>query len=217
MPAAPRILLLLAALTVLAGCRRTEAEYQKLVEENRFLKGEIERLTRKGAPEEREAAKNGEAGQGAPDLTLTVVDLYSQRADSNPFRARQRLSNKIIRLTGAVDSVDAGSVTLGGVSKHYGPVRLGVSLTTGYAARIREGLMGLERGTIVTAQGKFIYERMILNDALFVDGPTGRTLYSDDLLALSANTPLVAPAGSRLLLAPATPPPSTAAPATKSP
>lgn len=177
--------LLVLALAILPGCRRTEAEYQKLLEENLHLRGEVERLSRLESGEKPEAKKGDN-----PDLTLAVVDLWSQRFDDNEFRAKQRLSNKIVRLSGAVESVAADAVAIGGVSKRFGNVRIAANLTNGYAIRIREGLAALERGTKVTVQGKFLYDRMALSEALFVDTATGRTLYSDDLLALAAGKPI---------------------------
>lgn len=189
------------------GCRRTEAEYQKLVQENAYLKSEIERLNRRGVEEK--AEEKGGASVGEPDLAATIVDLWSQRFDDNEFRSRQRLSGKTIRLTGAVDAVAADQVGLAGVSKRFGNVHVGVNLASGYALRIRDGLAALERGTTVTVQGKFNYERMILTESTFVDQVSGRTLYSDDLLALSAGTPI---SGS-FRASPLSPAPKPAAPA----
>lgn len=198
------------ALTLLAagsGCRRTEAEYQKLVSENAHLRGEIERLKRRGV-EDKAEEKDGPL-VGKPDLAATIVDLWSQRFDEiNEYRARQRLSGKLIRLTGGVDGVDAESISLAGESKRFGNVRISVHLAPGYSVRIRDGLAALERGTVVTVQGRFNYERMILTDAMFVEQVSGRTLFSDDLLALAAGTPI----GGVMKLAPAPPAGSTPAP-----
>jgi hypothetical protein len=191
LPAATRALL---AVTLLAGataCRRTEAEYQKLVEENTYLREEIERLKRRGV-EEKVEEKEGPL-VGVPDLAATIVDLWSQRFDDNEFRARQRLSGKTIRLTGAVDAVSADAIGVAGESKRFGGVRMTVNLSSGYALRISQGLAALERGAVVTVQGKFNYERMILTDAMFVDPVSGRTLYSDDLLAVAAGVPIGGP------------------------
>ena len=206
---ASRSLLLILALAGCSGCRRTETEYQKLVAENQYLKSEVERLNRRGA-DEKAPPQAGDTGGTAPDLDITLVDLWSQRFDDNNFRAKQRLSNKIIRLTGNVDAVAADAVALAGDSKTFGHVKIGISLTSGYAIRIKDGLAALERGTTVTVQGKFLYDRMNLTEALFVDQKTGRALYSDDLLAL--NGPSSKPA-----LKPATPPPSTAPPPATTP
>ena len=181
---------------------------QKLAAENEYLRGEVERLSKRDSSEKGDPKATTPTGDG-PDLTLTVVDLFSQRFDDNEFRAKQRLSNKVIRLSGGVDAVSADGIGIGGVSKRFGNVRIGVNLTSGYAMRIRDGLAALERGTIVTVQGKFLYDRMALSDALFVDASTGRPLYSDDLLALAASKPLTRPA--------ATPKPTPAATATPAP
>jgi hypothetical protein len=181
------------AVAALPGCRRTEAEYQKLAAENEYLRGEVERLNKRDFTEKGDPKAASPNGDG-PDLTLTVVDLFSQRFDDNEFRAKQRLANKVIRLSGGVDAVSADGIGIAGVSKRFGNVRIGVNLTSGYAMRIRDGLAALERGTIVTVQGKFLYDRMTLSDALFVDASTGRALYSDDLLALAAGTPIARPA-----------------------
>lgn len=178
----------LAWLVVGSACRRTEAEYQKLVSENAYLRAEVERLSRRGLEEKAEEKEGHTVGK--PDLEATIVDLWGQRFDDNEFRARQRLSGKMIRLTGSVDGVSAESVTLAGESKRFGNVRITAYLSPGYAARIRDGLAALERGTVATVQGKLTYERMILIDAMFVEQVSGRTLYSDDLLALAAGTPI---------------------------
>jgi hypothetical protein len=199
---AARTLLAVALLALGGGCRRTEAEYQKLVEENAYLRSEVERLKRRGV-EEKTEEKEGQL-LGTPDLAATLVDLWSQRFDDNEFRAKQRLSNKVIRLTGAVDGIDADSIVLAGVSKRFGGVRMTVHLSSGYALRIAQGLAALERGAAVTVQGRFNYERMILNEAIFVEQSTGRTLYSDDLLSLSAGVSISGVVKS----APATPPPA---------
>lgn len=183
-----RLLLPLLLALGVTGCRRSEAEYQKLVQENAYLRTEIERLKKRNAEEDSEEKKG--VPPGTPDLKVTLVDLWSQRFDDNEFRARQRLSNKLIRLTAAVDGVSADAVNLAGESKRFGNVRMNVHLADGYALRIRDGLAALERGTVVTVQGKFNYERMILTEASFVDQAGGRILYSDDLLALSAGVPL---------------------------
>jgi len=184
----PRALLAATLLLALPGCRRTEAEYQKLAGENAYLRTEIERLTQRQAAEKTQE-KEG-VSPGKPDLNVTLVDLWSQRFDDNEFRARQRLSGKLIRLTGAVDGVAADSISIAGESKRFGGVHMTVNLAAGYALRIRDGLAALERRSVVTVQGKFNYERMILTEAVFVDQAGGRTLYADDLLALSAGIPL---------------------------
>lgn len=206
-----RVLLAIALLATACGCRRTEAEYQKLVEENTFLRAEIERLKRRGAEEKAEEKQGTVLGE--PDLALTLLDLWSQRFDDNEFRARQRLSGKVIRLTGAVDAVSADSIQLAAESKRFGGVRMGVNISPGYALRIDKGLAALERGTIVTVQGRFNYERMILTEAMFVDQVGGRTLYSDDLLALSAGVPL----SGAVRVPPASPAPASPGKATPAP
>jgi hypothetical protein len=211
LPPTARALLAVALLVGASGCRRTEAEYQKLVEENTYLRNEVERLKRRGA-EEKVEEKEGQL-VGAPDLAATIVDLWSQRFDDNEFRARQRLSGKVIRLTGAVDAVSADAIGIAGESKRFGGVRMGVNLSAGYALRVAQGLAALERGALVTVQGKFNYERMILVDATFVDQVSGRTLYSDDLLSLSAGVPI----GRAMRVAPAKPAASGTAAAAVSP
>lgn len=199
-----RILLAAAVLSGATGCRRTEAEYQKLVQENAHLRSEIERLSRKTVEEK--AEEKAGLVLGEPDLASTIVDIWSQRFDDNEFRSRQRLSDKIIRVTGAVDGVAADSISLAGASKRFGNVRMGVHLASGYALRIRDGLSALERGSTVTVQGRFNYERMILSEAMFVEQVSGRALYSDDLLALSSGITLSG--APRARPAPATPAPA---------
>lgn len=203
-----RALLAVLLLGAFAGCRRTEAEYQKLVQENAYLRSEIERLNRRGVEEKTE--EKGGGAVGPPDLALTVLDLWSQRfEDVYEYRSRSRLSGKSLRVTGGAEVLSGGdSISMTGESKRFGPVQMGAHLSPGYAQRIQAGLAALERGTVVTVQGKFNYERMILVDAMFVDQTGGRILYSDDLLSLSAGVPL----GGAMRSAPATPAPK--APAT---
>jgi hypothetical protein len=202
------VLLALLVCGTFSGCRRTEAEYQRLVAENAQLRSEIERLTRKGI--EQKAEEKGGASVGEPDLAATIVDLWGQRFDDiNEFRARSRLSGKTIRVTGAAEVQSADSIALTGESKRFGVVRMTVNLSPGYATRIDKGLAALERGTLVTVQGKFSYERNILTEATFVEPAGGRILYTDDLLALSAGVPIIRATRG----APATPAPkSTPAP-----
>jgi hypothetical protein len=169
------------ALAALSGCGRSEAEYQKLLVENQQLKAELEKSSRLGG-----GKGAGEAGAraDAPDLDLAINELLAQRFDDTEFRARNRLADKIIRVTGSVESVLATSVILYGTSKRFGTARLTINLNGPYAGRVKAGLVSLEKGAAVTVQGRFVYDRMWLNDAVFVDKATGRTLFSDELSAL---------------------------------
>ena len=162
--------------TLFSACGRSEKEYQKLVEENAHLKAQLERLARPGD-------NDPATPSDAPDLNLSMAQLWDKRFEDIDFRARKLLSNKTIRTSGQVESVTDDSVSIYGSSKRFGTIRIAVKLMPGYAGRVRNGLALLEKGATVSVQGKFAYERMGIDDAVFVDPETGKTLYSDNLAA----------------------------------
>jgi hypothetical protein len=163
------------AATLLSACGRSEKEYQKLVEENARLKAQLERLAGSG---NKELATPSDA----PELNLSMAELWDKRfEDINDFRARKLLSNKTIRIAGQVESVTDDSVSIYGSSKRFGTIRMTINLMPGYAVRVRGGLALLEKGATVFVQGRFAYERMGVDDAVFVNPETGKTLYSDNL------------------------------------
>ena len=166
-----------ASAAVLTGCGPKEPDYQKVLQENERLRAELA----KGGKETAPSGKKAGAIVAVPDLDVDINTLWTQRFDDNEFRSRQRLSGKTIRVTGAVDSVSDGSLSLLGNSKRFGSVRMTVNFTPVYAARSRKGLASLERGLPVTVQGSFIYERTCLSDAVIVDRKSGRELSSDEI------------------------------------
>lgn len=174
----------LGVLVLLAsGCNRNSAEVQKLFAENQQLRTELERVKHSMAEPSATAADSSNIA--APDLDLPINELWTQRFQDNEFRARQRLADKIVRLTGIVDNISADSISLFGTSKRFGNVRMTVNLNSGYAAKIRTGLASLERDIPVTVQGKFVYERMCLSDATFVDPNTGKSMTSEEIAELA--------------------------------
>ena len=163
--------------TLLSACGRSEKEYQKLVEENARLKAQLERLA---VPSDKDPATPSDA----PDLNLAMAELWDKRfEDINDFRARKLLSNKTMRISGKVESVTDESISIYGSSKRFGTLRMAVKLMPGYAGKVRNGLALLEKGATVFVQGKFVYERMGIDDAVFVNPETGKTLYSENLSA----------------------------------
>ncbi len=174
-------LVVIASFALLPGCGRRESDFQKLLHENEQLKAELEKL-RQSNP----GAKAGKGETAAPaDLDVEINALWTQRFDDNEFRSRQRLADKALRVTGAVDSVTESSISLIGDSKRFGSVRMTVNFNPAYASKSRAGLTSLERGLEVTVQGKFVYERTSLTDAVFVDRKTGKVLSSAEISALA--------------------------------
>jgi hypothetical protein len=171
----PAVLAIVFVATLLSACGRSEKEYQKLVEENARLKAQIERLTGSGG-------KDPAMPSDTPELKLSMAELWQKRFEEDlDYRARKLLADKTIRMSGQVESVTDDSVSIYGSSKRFGTIRMTVQLVPGYAVRIRNGLALLEKGATVTVQGKFEYERMGIDDAVFVNPETGKALYSDNL------------------------------------
>jgi hypothetical protein len=167
------LLALGAAGLALTSCGRSEADYQKLLEENEELKAEIAKLTAANA------TKGGADGtvpaQGA-DVDVNIDELWAERFDDNEFRSRQRLADKVIRVTGKVDSLSENSLTLLGTATRFGNIRMRVNLKKDYAAHVGTELASLEVGSVVTVQGTFQFDRIWLTDAVFVDERSGEVL-----------------------------------------
>ena len=162
-----------------AACDRQTAEIQRLTDENTRLKTELERL--------RNPSETGSsAAPGAtPDFDLTMAELWTQRFEDSDTRARKRLADKLVRVTGRIESVRDDKVSITGTSRSAGSVRMSARLNSAYANRVEVGLASLEKGAAVTVQGRLDFDRMALNDAQFVDRTTGKALLSEDLAALS--------------------------------
>lgn len=171
----------LSLASAVTGCDRNAAEHASLKADNERLRAEIANLRRKAS-----GVKDPESAAGKPDQTLGVGELWTQRFEDNEFRARQRLSDKMLRITGILDGISGGNVLLDGVGKTRA-VQISVNLEKGYAARIQDGLEALEKGVTITVQGKLLYDRMELNDATFVDKETGAVLNTEQLQALGTN------------------------------
>ncbi len=164
-----------------AGCDRNSAELAALREEN-------ERL-RKALDQERNVLppKSEENSAVVPkaDLDLPIAELWAQRFEDNQFRSKQRLDQKQIRVTGRVESVFERSVTIFGTGTRFGSVSLLAQLDEAYIAQISDGLAALQKGTAVTIQGRFVYDKMWLQEAVLVDRETGKRLVSQDLMTLA--------------------------------
>lgn len=172
-----RAVVALSLASAVTGCDRNAAELVSLKADNERLRAEIANLRRKAS-----GAKDPESAAGKPDQILSVSDLWTQRFEDHEFRARQRLSDKTLRITGILDGISGGNVLLYGVGKSRN-VQVSVNLEKGYAARIEDGLDALEKGVTITVQGKLLYDRMELNDATIVDKATGAVLNTEQLQA----------------------------------
>ena len=170
----------LAAAFALSGCDQGAAEIAALKEENEHLRSELAQLRNKA-----NGVKEAETPTGKADLTLGINELWTQRFEGNEFRAKQRLSDKTIRVTGLVDSISGNTVLLYGTGSAARSVRMSVNLSSAYAAKIQDGLAELEKGLTVTMQGKLAYERMGLDESVFVDKATGKTLFDAEVRALA--------------------------------
>lgn len=166
---------------ILISCDRESAELTALREENERLKKAIEET--RGTS----ATPTGEGAETLPasDLDLSLAELWSQRFEDNQFRARQRLDQKQMRLTGLVESVSERSVTIFGSGTRFGSVSVLVQLDDAYIKQIVEGLGALQKGAPVTVQGRFLFDKMWLESAVFVDRGTGKRLVSKDLISIA--------------------------------
>ncbi len=172
-----RCLAAMALLPVLAGCDRHAAELATLKSENERLKTELAKL-RQGS----DGAKEPGAAAGKPDLTLTLIELWTQRFEENEFRAQQRLAGKLMRVTGTLDEVASDRLSLHEPGQARN-VRMTINLEKQYAARVQQGLGALEKGAMLTVQGKFSYDRMELSDATIVDKTSGAPMTTQQLQA----------------------------------
>ena len=172
-----RSALALLLASVLSGCDRNAVEMASLKADNDHLRAEIANMRRKAS-----GAKDPEAVAGKPDQILGINELWTQRFEDNEFRARQRLTDKTLRVTGILDGISGGNLVLYGVGKSRN-VQISVNLERGYANRIQDGLATLEKGVTITVQGKLMYERMELNEATVVDKTTGVVLMSEQIQA----------------------------------
>jgi hypothetical protein len=168
------------ALLALASCGRSEADYQKLLDENARLKAELAKLTA-AADQAQAGDRDGNAAPG-PNLDVNIDDLWAQRFDDNQFRSRERLADKVLRVTGQIDSTSENSLTLLGTTPKFGNFRMRVNLKDEYAQKMTTELASLEVGSTVTVQGTFIFDRNWLNDAVFVDKRTGQVLSSQRMV-----------------------------------
>ena len=168
----------------LCGCDQNAAELAALKADNAHLREELAQLRGKAS-----GGKETDPDSGKPDLTLTVGELWSQRFEDSEFRSKQRLSGKTMRVTGLVENVMGGSVALYGAGKTSRSVKMSVNLNSAYAAKIQVGLAELQKGITVTVQGKFAYERMGLDESVFVDKGTGKTLSDAEIRVLGMSGP----------------------------
>jgi hypothetical protein len=129
------------------------------------------------------------------DLDLSIAELWTQRFEDNQFRAKQRLDRKQIRVTGMIESVFERSVTIFGTGTRFGSVSILVQLDENYAGQIAEGLAALQKGATITVQGRFVYDKMWLQDAAIVERQTGKRLSSKDLVGMAGEgtSPSAAP------------------------
>jgi hypothetical protein len=150
----------------LSACDRSLARVRELEAENKRLKEAIEAMRAKLTGE---AIREERAPSKAPDLKLSIDELWTQRFEDNRFRAKQRLDGKKIRISGQVDSVSSRSLTLFGKMTRFGNVSLMVQLDEQEAARVQDRLAQLESGAEVVVEGRFLFDRMWLVDAKFID------------------------------------------------
>ena len=177
----------LAVASALSGCDQNAAELATLKAENEHLRTEIASLRRKAS-----GVKEPEVNSGKPDMILGMNELWSQRFESNEFRAKQMLSDKLLRVTGILDAISSRDISIYGLGNARN-VRVVVNLEKGYASQIQEGLAVLEKGVTITVQGKFAYDRMELNEATIVDKATGTVLTSEQLQSFGQGGPLPPP------------------------
>lgn len=171
-------LLFAFVISVTAGCNRESAQLSALREENERLKRALEQARSSAPP--LQAVDGGLAPKA--DLDLSIAELWSQRFEDTPFRAKQRLDQKLIRVTALVESVSDRNVTLSGTGTRFGSVNLLIQLDDAYIKQILDGLASLQKGAQVTVQGRFLFEKMWLDSAVFVDRKTGKLLLSKDLV-----------------------------------
>ena len=184
-----RVFVALSVGSIVTGCDRNAAELASLKADNERLRAELANLRRKGGGE-----KDSESAAGKPEQILDVNELWSQRFEEGGFRARQKLSDKALRVTGILDGVSQDSLSIYGVGVARNS--LTVSLDKNYAARIQTGLAALEKGVTITVQGKFLFDRYELKDAVVVDKVSGTPLTTKELQEFAPAAPPPAPGTS---------------------
>lgn len=180
----PRLIAFLCIFCALfSSCRPDADQIRALQDENARLKKALE--------EARGQVKTGlPSAPAQADLNLTLKELWSQRFEDNQFRAKQRLDQKQLRVTGLLESVSDHSVTLFATGTPFGSVSLLAQLEDNYIKQISDGLANLEKGAQVTLQGRFLFDKMTLDGAVFVDRGTGKPLDSRELTSIpSASVP----------------------------
>lgn len=172
-----RGLVILSIAATLPACDRNAAALASLKADNERLRAEIANLRRKGS-----GGADADSTSGKPDHILGINELWSQRFEDNEFRSRQRLTDKVVRVTGILDNLSAEGLSIYGVGKSRN-AQLSVILEKNFAAKIPDGLAALEKGITITVQGKFKYDRMELHEAAIVDKATGMPMSSEQLQA----------------------------------
>jgi hypothetical protein len=192
-------------LLTLSGCDRGAARIQALEAENELLKADIESLRKKlGEANTAVTAKD-------TNLDVSLKELWTQRFEDNQFRAKQRLDRKEIRVTGTVDGITGRSVTLIDTSARFGAITLLAQLDDDFLKQNFETLAALQKGIELTVQGRFLFDKMWLENAIFVDRKSGKPLTNKDLTSLTGEAEK--PAEKPAELVPKTEPAPTAAPA----
>lgn len=166
--------MMLAALMA-GGCSRESAELRELRAENDRLKTALLDAQR--------TAAGLHDGSDTPvaHLDLSIAELWSERFEDNQFRSRHRLDQKQIRVTGLVDKVSERGVSIFADGTRFGSVTLLAQLDEEYVRQAEEGLAALRKGTEITVQGRFIYDKMGLQEAAIVSRKTGWRLTAKDL------------------------------------
>ena len=165
------------------GCDPQSAEMAALKAENDRLRAELANL--RGKP----IGTISESTGGKPDLILEFNELWNQRFEDNEFRARQRLADKVLRVTGILDGISRENLLLYGLGRSKN-VRISVNLEKAYASKIQDGLAALERGVTLTVQGRFAYDRMELNDSMIVDKATGAPQGTEEIQSIGQTAPV---------------------------
>lgn len=155
----------------MTACDRSAARVRKLEHENERLRAELREL-KEGSPARPDKLGHSEPAPDRADLDVTIDELWAQRFEDNKFRAKQRLDGKRIRVTGAVSGVSAGSFSLLGRNTRFGTVEMKVQMADRQSPELHRRMAELETGTEVTVEGNFLFDRMWLVEAAFVN--TGR-------------------------------------------
>ena len=162
------------------SCGRSETEYQALLAENARLQMELDKTK---AREVESSGHRRSSAADAPDLNLAILELWNMRFNDSSYRAKRVLADKTIRVTGNVGDISEDSISLLERDKGF---QVTVYFNKTYATQIKEGLASLEPGVAVTVQGKFIFERTQLDEAVFVERKSGRTLSSEEISTAAA-------------------------------